>query len=296
MSAARYTSRFAPSPTGHLHLGSVYTALASFLDARVNHGLWQIRFDDLDTPRNVKGASDSILKTLEILGLHWDNTVDFQSQHLEKYEAALADLIAKNHVYRCECSRKDLSSIYLQTCRNKNLSSKTRCSLRLKTDSSEIFFDDVLQGRISRNLAEDGDFILKRKDGIIAYQFAVVLDDRRQNVNHIVRGIDLLNETPKQIFLQQVLNLPAINYLHVPILVDENGKKLSKTSFAAAVDLKKPHDVLFQLLTLLKQTPPIELKDASVTEVLDWATVNWDFRKLKSVTALKILPPQIHHE
>jgi glutamyl-Q tRNA(Asp) synthetase len=288
MSAARYTSRFAPSPTGHLHLGSVYTALASFLDARVNHGLWQIRFDDLDTPRNVKGASDSILKTLEILGLHWDNAVDFQSQHLEKYEAVLTELIAKNHVYRCECSRKDLSSIYPQTCRNKNLSSKTLCSLRLKTDSSEIFFDDVLQGRISRNLAEDGDFILKRKDGIIAYQFAVVLDDRRQNVNHIVRGIDLLNETPKQIFLQQILNLPMPNYCHIPVLADSDGKKLSKTTLAAAVNLSKPNQVLFKLLTLLKQNPPVELERASVAEILMWAIENWHLENLKGISILYI--------
>ncbi|MGB4497833.1 MAG: tRNA glutamyl-Q(34) synthetase GluQRS [Methylococcaceae bacterium] len=288
MSAARYTSRFAPSPTGHLHLGSVYTALASFLDARVNHGLWQIRFDDLDTPRNVKGASDNILKTLEILGLHWDNAVDFQSQHLEKYEAVLADLIAKNHVYRCECSRKDLPSIYPQTCRNKNLSSEIPYSLRLKTDSSEIFFDDVLQGRISRNLAEDGDFILKRKDSIIAYQFAVVLDDMRQNVNHIVRGIDLLNETPKQIFLQQILNLPMPNYCHIPVLADSDGKKLSKTTFAAAVNLSKPNQVLFKLLTLLKQNPPVELEQASVAEILMWAIENWHLENLKGISILYI--------
>lgn len=289
MPTSRYTSRFAPSPTGHLHLGSVYTALASFLDAKANHGIWQIRFDDLDTPRNVSGAVESILRTLETLGLHWDNSVDFQSQHLDKYHSVLADLIAENHVYRCECSRKNLPPIYPQTCRNKNISAENPHSLRLKTYSRDIVFDDALQGRISQNLEDD--FILKRKDNIIAYQFAVVLDDARQNVNHVVRGMDLVNETPKQIFLQQVLNLPAINYLHVPILVDEDGKKLSKTSFAAAVDLEKPHDVLFQLLTLLKQTPPIELKAASVTEILDWATANWNFRKLKTVTALKILSP-----
>lgn len=281
MPTSPYTSRFAPSPTGHLHLGSVYTALASFLDARANQGVWQIRFDDLDTPRNVSGAVDSILKTLETLGLHWDNAVDFQSQHLDEYHAVLADLIAKDKVYRCQCSRKDLQPIYPQTCRNKNISIETPHSLRLKTDSRRIIFEDMLQGHISRNLADDGDFILKRKDNIIAYQFAVVLDDARQNVNHIVRGMDLLNETPKQIFLQQMLNLPSINYMHVPILVDSNGKKLSKTTLAAAVNLEKPNHVLFQLLTLLKQNPPVELKPASVAEILNWATENWDFKNLK---------------
>jgi glutamyl-Q tRNA(Asp) synthetase len=275
MSTSRYTSRFAPSPTGYLHLGSVYTALASFLDARANHGLWQIRFDDLDMPRNVKGSIDSILKTLDLLGLHWDNAVDFQSQHLEEYHAALVDLMAQNRIYRCECSRKNLSPIYPQTCRNKNLSPEIPHSLRLKTDAQQIVFDDVLQGRISRNLAEDGDFILQRKDGIIAYQFAVVLDDVRQNVNHILRGMDLLNETPKQIFLQQLLNFPTPRYCHIPILVDTSGKKLSKSTLAAAVDLSKPNRLLFQLLELLNQNPPLALQTAEISEILAWAIENW---------------------
>jgi glutamyl-Q tRNA(Asp) synthetase len=282
MSTSRYTSRFAPSPTGHLHLGSVYTALASFLDARANHGLWQLRFDDLDTPRNVKGSIDSILKTLDMLGLHWDNAVDFQSQHLDDYHAILADLMTQNKIYRCECSRKELPPIYPQTCRNKNLSAENSHSLRLKTDSCKIVFNDFLQGRISRNLAADGDFILKRKDGIIAYQFAVVLDDARQNVNHVVRGMDLLNETPKQIFLQQLLNLPTPNYCHVPILVDANGKKFSKSTLAAAVDLSKPNQLLFQLLELLKQQPPIELQTATISEILVWAIQNWQLIALKT--------------
>lgn len=288
MSASRYTSRFAPSPTGHLHLGSVYTALASFLDARANHGLWKIRFDDLDTPRNVSGAIKSSLKTLEMLGLYWDNSVDFQSHYLDDYHAILADLMTQEKVYRCECSRKNMPSIYPKTCRNKILTIENPHSLRLKTDSRRIVFDDALQGEIIRNLADDGDFILRRKDGIIAYQFAVVLDDARQNVNYVVRGMDLLNETPKQIFLQQLLNLPTPNYSHVPILVDGNGKKLSKTTLASAVDLSKPHDVLFELLNLLKQNPPCELKTADVSEMLNWATINWQPENLKGITHVEV--------
>ncbi len=279
---SRYTSRFAPSPTGHLHLGSVYTALASFLDARANHGLWQLRFDDLDTQRNVKGSVESILKTLETLGLHWDNAVDFQSQHLADYHAVLADLMADEKIYRCQCSRKNLPLIYPQTCRNQNVSPQISHSLRIKTDARQIYFNDRLQGNISQNLADEGDFILKRKDNIVAYQFAVVLDDARQNVNNIVRGMDLLNETPKQIFLQQILNLPIPNYLHIPILVDSNGKKLSKTTFAAKVDLKNPNHLLFQLLELLKQLPPVELKTENVSEILNWAIENWQPENLKS--------------
>lgn len=282
MSTVRYTSRFAPSPTGHLHLGSVYTALASFLDAKANHGLWQLRFDDLDTPRNMAGATTSILKTLETLGLHWDGTVDYQSQHLEEYQAVLNDLLNTKQIYRCECSRKDVGSIYSQRCRNKTISADIPHSLRIKTYEKQITFHDGLQGRISHNLAlQHGDFILKRRDNIIAYQFAVVLDDLRQNINHIVRGMDLLNETPKQIFLQHVLNLSTPTYSHIPILVNQQGQKLSKQTLAAAVDLTAPNLLLFQLLQLLNQNPPLELHAASVEETLHWAISNWQISTLQ---------------
>jgi glutamyl-Q tRNA(Asp) synthetase len=284
MLTSRYTSRFAPSPTGHLHLGSVYTALASFLDARANHGLWQLRFDDLDVPRNVFGATDSILKTLETLGLHWDGKVDYQSQHLDDYHATLTDLMADEKIYRCQCSRKDLTPIYAQTCRNQPISKNVSYSLRIKTDAREIVFNDGLQGQISQNLAmQHGDFILKRRDNVVAYQFAVVLDDVRQGVNHVVRGLDLLNETPKQIFLQQILNLPTPNYLHVPILLDANGQKLSKQTLAAAVDLTAPNRILFQLLDWLKQSPPLELQMAKGDDILKWAIENWTVARLKDV-------------
>lgn len=284
MPISRYTSRFAPSPTGHLHLGSVYTALASFLDARANQGVWQLRFDDLDTPRNVNGSVKSSLKTLETLGLHWDNAVDFQSQHLDDYHAVLEDLMANDQIYRCQCSRKNAPLIYPQTCRNQHISTQSPYSLRMKTDDRDIHFYDRLQGAISQNLAEIGDFILKRKDNIVAYQFAVVLDDTRQNVNNIVRGMDLLHETPKQIFLQQILNLPTPTYLHIPVLVDATGKKLSKTTFAAQVDLKNPNYLLFQLLVLLKQNPPVELQTENVLEILRWAIENWQPQNLNVVT------------
>lgn len=276
MNASRYTSRFAPSPTGHLHLGSVYTALASFLDAKTNHGLWQLRFDDLDTPRNVTGATTHILKTLETLGLHWDGEVDYQSLHLDEYHAVLSDLLINEKIYRCQCSRKDLTSIYTQTCRNQNIPANIPHSLRIKTDAREISFNDDLQGHISHNLAQQhGDFILKRRDNIVAYQFAVVLDDFRQNINHVVRGMDLLHETPKQIFLQQILNLPTPSYVHVPILVNEKGEKLSKQTLAAPVDLTAPNLVLFNLLQLLNQNPPLPLQTENVETILKWAIRNW---------------------
>lgn len=289
MSNARYTSRFAPSPTGHLHLGSVYTALASFLDAKSNNGLWKLRFDDLDTPRNMTGATSSILKTLETLGLHWDGAVDYQSQHIEQYQAVLDDLLNSKKIYRCECSRKDVTSIYSQRCRNKNISANTPHSLRIKTYDQQITFHDRLQGRISHNLTlQHGDFILKRKDNIIAYQFAVVLDDLRQDINHIVRGIDLLNETPKQIFLQQVLNLSTPTYSHIPVLVNQQGQKLSKQTLAAAVDLTKPNLLLFYLLQLLNQNPPVELQTTTVEKILSWATENWQIAALQGQTEIVI--------
>jgi glutamyl-Q tRNA(Asp) synthetase len=195
-------------------------------------------------------------------------------------------LMMQEKIYRCGCSRKNVSPIYAQTCRNQNLSAENPHSLRLKTDSRQIMFNDDLQGKISQNLADYGDFILKRKDNIIAYQFAVVLDDMRQNVNHVVRGMDLLNETSKQIYLQHVLNLPTPTYCHVQILVDENGIKLSKTTLAAAVNTSRPNRVLFQLLELLKQKPPSELEHATVPEILEWAIQNWTVSNLKMMTSI----------
>ncbi len=286
--------RFAPSPTGPLHLGSLYTALASFLQARSQQGKWLLRIDDLDTPRNVKGATDSILTTLDTFGLHWDDSVVYQSQTLDVYYDMLHELTQKQLIYPCTCSRKTLTftqttDIYNGLCRHKTISPESPHALRIKTDSRLISFEDGLQGVISHNLAQQhGDFILKRKDGIIAYQFAVVIDDNRQGINQVVRGIDLLTETPKQIYLQQVLGLPCPDYLHVPVIVDNQGYKLSKQTQATAVNLTMPQNVIFNLLGLLKQNPPSELQYASVTELINWAIVHWNpepLKNLKQVTA-----------
>ncbi|CAA9889520.1 glutamyl-Q tRNA(Asp) synthetase [Candidatus Methylobacter favarea] len=291
-----YIGRFAPSPTGPLHLGSLYTALAGFLQARSQQGQWLLRIDDLDTPRNIKGAADTILKTLEIFGLHWDGNVYYQSHKREEYEAILNELKNNERVYPCTCSRKELShlpakqalpDIYPGICRDKQAPAGAPHALRVKTDHCIISFQDDLQGLISANLAErHGDFILKRKDRIIAYQLAVVIDDHRQNITHVVRGSDLLDSTPKQIFLQQQLEWPAPGYMHVPILVDRQGYKLSKQTFAQAVDLKTPHQVIFQLLSLLKQKPPAELQQAPAAELLGWAQNHWNPAPLKNLRAI----------
>jgi glutamyl-Q tRNA(Asp) synthetase len=283
--------RFAPSPTGPLHLGSLYTALASFLQARSQHGKWLLRIDDLDTSRNVKGAADAILTTLDSVGLHWDESVVYQSQCIDSYHEALNELTKNQLLYPCSCSRKTLAAsqastdVYSGICRNKSTppNADTPYALRLKTDSRFISFEDGLQGFISHNLAKQhGDFILKRKDGIIAYQFAVVIDDNLQQVNQIVRGMDLLTETPKQIYVQQLLGLATPDYMHVPIIVDQHGYKLSKQTRATAVDLTTPQKVIFNLLCLLKQNPPIELQHGSVTELINWAVNHWTIEPLKS--------------
>ena len=281
-----YIGRFAPSPTGPLHIGSLYTALASFLQARSQQGLWLLRIDDLDTPRNIKGSGDSILKTLETFGLHWDGRVTYQSQALDVYHEILDKLDNDKLIYPCTCSRKTLTAVYSGNCRNKQSLPDSPHSLRIKTDNRFIAFNDRLQGLMSQNLADHGDFILKRKDQIIAYQFAVVIDDDRQHINHVVRGYDLLDSTSRQIYLQQLLGLVTPDYMHVPVIIDEQGYKLSKQTRATAVDLKKPHAVIFELLNLLKQNPPGELKHAPLTELLSWSIENWNPNLLKNCRAI----------
>ncbi|SJM89722.1 Glutamyl-Q tRNA(Asp) synthetase [Crenothrix polyspora] len=294
-----YIGRFAPSPTGSLHLGSLYTALASFLDAKAQQGLWLLRIDDLDTPRNAAGSVDSILKTLDALALQWDSSVYFQSDNLDVYHDVLAILQRDKRIYPCTCSRKTIAAnltenasidvVYPNTCRNNRFPCSAPHALRIKTDGRVISFDDRLQGVVSHHLAtQHGDFILKRKDHIIAYQFAVVIDDDRQGVNHVVRGMDLLDSTPKQIYVQQVLGLNTPNYLHVPIITDDKGFKLSKQTGAQSVELKTPTQVIFKLLDLLKQHPPAELYNAPTTELINWAIAHWDPSVLKNSRAIAL--------
>lgn len=207
----------------------------------------------------------------------------------------ISDFQRNKRVYPCTCSRKTLTTndsidIYPGICRNRQTPPDGPHALRIKADNRTIVFQDELQGLISHNLAEqDGDFIVKRKDNIIAYQFAVVIDDDLQQVNHIVRGFDLLDATPKQIYLQQLLGLSTPGYMHVPVIVDEQGYKLSKQTQAMSVDLTVPHQVIFELLVLLKQTPPIELQQAPIAEQLSWAIEHWNPDLLKNVHAVNAI-------
>jgi glutamyl-Q tRNA(Asp) synthetase len=283
-----------------LHFGSLFTALASFLEARTHQGRWLLRIDDLDVPRNIPGATESILKTLDAFGLHWDGPVTYQSQHLHAYQQALQQLREQNLLYACTCSRKSLSglsqgsptpeSIYPQICRNKNHFPGGEYALRLKTEPHLISFNDDIQGVITENLAtQHGDFILQRKDRIIAYQFAVVIDDNLQAVNHVVRGADLLDSTIKQIYLHQCLNMPIPRYLHVPVITGAQGVKLSKREFAPAVNNQNSHQILFKLLELLQQNPPPELSHAPVATQLGWALEHWDSRVLSLIRGIDII-------
>lgn len=253
-----------------------------------------MRIDDLDTPRNADGAVDTILHCLRRFGLHWDGEVCYQSRHRSTYQTILKRLRQQHWLYACHCSRKTLghAPVYPGICRYAGFSFDEPSAWRLKTQDLQIEFDDKLQGKISQNLAhEHGDFIIRRKDNIIAYQFAVVVDDYLQQVNHVVRGVDLLDSTPKQIYQQQLLTYPQPRYMHLPLIVDEQGNKLSKQTLAAPVDDSQPSATLFLLLQLLQQNPPFSLRNESISTQLEWAIGHWQPFALKKMRAIE---PPIH--
>ena len=320
--STNYRGRFAPSPTGSLHFGSLIAAVGSYLDAKHHHGTWLVRMEDLDTPRCVIGAADNILRTLAAFGLHSDEPVLYQSQRTAVYEAALQQLQTIGAVYSCCCTRREIADsalygidglIYPGACRNKlNLSpspqpspikgegaiSGRSLSWRIRTEThpsllvgerqwergAVIQFNDALQGHITQHLENEiGDFIVKRADGLFAYQLAVVVDDAFQGITHIVRGADLLHSTPRQIYLQQLLGLPTPHYMHLPIAVNAQGEKLSKQTLAQAIGTDHVIATLVSVLEFLQQQPPVELRDGSVEEVLNWAVANWRLEQLKRV-------------
>lgn len=222
--------------------------------------------------------------------MHWDRTVDYQSQHIQSYQQILQQLHQQHWLYACRCSRKALAylSIYPGYCRNAGYPDNASAALRLKTQDGEIGFEDLLQGWMSQNLAlEQGDFIVRRRDQIIAYQFAVVIDDHRQGVNHVVRGVDLLDSTPKQLYLQQLLGYSEPKYMHLPLIVDSQGIKLSKQTLASPVDERHPSATLFLLLSLLQQNPPAELEQGAIEEQLSWAVAHWRSQTLREIRVIQ---------
>jgi len=302
--SSNYRGRFAPSPTGPLHFGSLAAAVGSYLDARHHNGTWLVRMEDLDTPRCVAGAADDILRTLEAFGLHWDGEIIYQSRRSAAYGEALHELQAAGAAYPCGCTRREIADsalhgidgpVYPDTCRNGVPAGREGRAWRVRTDlfpsplggegageRGRIEFDDVLQGHIAQHLeTEIGDFVVKRADGLFAYQLAVVVDDAFQRITHIVRGADLLHSTPRQIYLQRLLRFTTPAYMHLPIAVNAQGEKLSKQTLAPAVATDDAVAMLIAVLEFLRQQPPVELRQGRVEEVLEWAIANWQPERLK---------------
>ena len=295
-----YIGRFAPSPTGPLHFGSLLTAVASYLDARHNNGTWLVRMDDLDPPREIPGAADRILSILDAYGLHWDGEITYQSQRHDLYEAAVQSLLDNKQAFYCICSRKQLaehaslqgqqiSSPYPGTCRKQHTPPSIPFSIRLAVDSTHqsICINDQLQGLFCQNLASDvGDFIIKRKDLLYAYHLAAVIDDHRQKISHVVRGIDLLDSTPRQRYLQQLLGYNTPHYAHLPVVVNDHGQKLSKQTFAKAIETTQCSRVLWTALSTLGLKPHTSLQHEPPEAILKWGTLKWNTKALINATRI----------
>lgn len=281
-----YIGRFAPSPTGPLHFGSLLAAVASFLDARSVGGRWLLRIEDLDPPREVPGAADAILRVLDAYALHWDGAVVYQSQRSVLYADALAQLRSTDWLFPCACSRREIADnavagpdgpIYPGTCRAGLLPGREARAWRVRVADRALSFDDRAQGRQTQNLAtEVGDFVVKRADGITAYQLAVVVDDAEQGVTHVVRGSDLLLSTPRQIHLQQCLDLPTPAYLHCPVVINAAGEKLSKQTFAPAIDPHADVALACRILEFLAQPLPAHAHEMNLPELWRAAAQQWN--------------------
>ena len=280
-----YIGRFAPSPTGPLHFGSLVAALASYLDARSHSGRWLVRIEDVDATRCKAGWATDILRTLEIFGLEWDGEVVTQTSRTARYQHALEKLRAKGLVYACTCSRKEIGDsaihgidgpVYRGTCRHKQNENAGHAALRVITNDLPIAFTDRLQGKIVQSIEREiGDFVLLRKEAIFAYQLAVVVDDALQGVTHVVRGADLLDSTARQIYLQQLLDYSQPAYLHIPVAVNELGQKLSKQALAEAVNSGSVQATLLAALRFLGQDISSASRDMAIGDLLVQAVLQW---------------------
>lgn len=295
MSARAYRGRFAPSPTGPLHAGSVAAALASWLDARAHHGQWQVRIEDIDPPREQAGAAEAILTTLRALGLHWDGEPSRQSARGHHYAGALQTLASTGQAYACGCTRREIADSqrfanrptdrhrdhpYPGTCRQGLPAGRSARSWRLRVPPGTVRFDDRAQGPQSQEVEKEvGDFVLRRADGQWAYQLAVVVDDAEQGITDVVRGADLLGSTPRQIVLARALGLTSPRWLHVAVVTAQDGEKLSKQNGAAAVDAWRPLPVLDEAARHLGIEPPVT---RSLSAWLEEATARWAARWVES--------------
>lgn len=296
---SNYIGRFAPSPTGPLHFGSLVAALGSYLQARTQGGHWWLRMEDVDTPRTVPGAAEQILRQLEHSGFEWDGEVMWQSTRGEAYEAALAALREKNLIYPCGCSRREIadstlardgSHRYAGTCREGLAAGKSARAWRLRTDAQIVRFVDAVQGEYAEDVwHEVGDFVLRRADDLVAYQLAVVVDDAAQGVTQVVRGADLLDSTPRQIYLQHALGYATPSYVHLPVATNAAGEKLSKQTLAQAFDDTRAVPALVQALDFLGQKPPWALANEPLTTFWAWAQAHWNLDAVPKVRAKKLL-------
>lgn len=290
-----YHGRFAPSPTGALHFGSLVAALASWLDARAAGGRWSVRVEDVDAPRTVPGAADAILRALAACGLEWDGEVAWQSRRSARYDAALERLRASGRVYRCRCSRREVAdsalrgiegAVYPGTCRDLALAADAPCAERFRVERGTVEFEDRVQGRFAQDVAQAvGDFVLRRRDGLHAYQLAVVVDDAEQGITDVVRGADLLASTPRQILLQRALGFATPRYLHFPVATDANGEKLSKQTRAPALDGDSAAASLASALEFLGQPAP---RGAAPRELLAEAVRRWDPERIPRQAAVAV--------
>ena len=293
--------RFAPSPTGPLHYGSLVAALGSYLMAKSSGGMWLLRMEDLDQPRVVPGIADDMLATLETLGFRWDGEVVYQSRRSAQYRDAAQELIRCGLAYPCGCTRNEIAQIasaphedglvYPGICRDGLPPSKSERALRVKVYDEVLAFDDLVMGHYSQHLSGScGDFVIHRADGPYAYHLAVVVDDAAFGVNQVVRGADLLSSTPRQIYLQRVFGYETPRYAHLPLVTGPDGAKLSKrdhaVSIAAGCDLvRKGGALLLSALRFLGQAPPPELTGATPGETLQWGVANFDLTKVPRVSA-----------
>jgi glutamyl-Q tRNA(Asp) synthetase len=298
-----YRGRFAPSPSGELHFGSLVAAVAGYLDARAAGGQWLVRIEDIDPPRERAGATDRILSTLEQLGLHWDGPVLRQSTRSEAYAAALERLRLDGRLRECGCARATLASLpqnaqrapgddlyHPPACLGDASAGGAQPALRLRVPGGEVQFTDRAQGAVRTNVAQTvGDFVLRRKDGLYAYQLAVVVDDEEQGITDVVRGSDLLQSTPRQILLQEALGMRCLAYMHIPIAVDAAGIKLSKSGDAPGIAAAAPAVQLAAALDFLGQHLPGTIAGAPAIELLAWAEANWDPARFQGV-ATKAAP------